>query len=186
MTCARAVPGLDARSRVPIVGRMANHAPMGRRFPILLLVLLTAACAHQSPDVSWGRPLLEARQAEFFAAMAARDADWMADLFADAAELHVANMPPVVGRSAIRQFYGRMFEFLSASTAEPSGTRVSASGDVAYSTGRTTNEFRGAGGPVSYAGKYVLVWERLADDWRVVLYAVSSNQPPPAPSEERP
>jgi ketosteroid isomerase-like protein len=165
---------------------MANHAPTGKRFSILLVILLAAACAHQPADTSWSRPLLEARQAEFFAAVSARDADWIADLFAEAAELHVANMPPVVGRNAIRQFYGRLFEFLSASTAEPSATRVSASGDMAYSTGRTTNEFRGADGPISYAGKYVLVWERREDDWRVVLYAISANQPPASPSAERP
>jgi ketosteroid isomerase-like protein len=166
---------------------MAKDEPTRKRFStLLLLALLTTACAHQRPDASWGRPLFEARQAEFFEAMTARDADWIAGLFADAAELHVANMPPVVGQSAIRQFYGRMFEFLSASTAAPSGMHVSAGGDMAYSTGRTANEFRGAEGPVSYAGKYVLVWKRVADDWRVVLYAVSGNQPAATPSGERP
>lgn len=49
---------------------------------------------------------LDQRQSESFAALEARDADTTAALFADEAVVHVANMPPIEGRSAIREFYG--------------------------------------------------------------------------------
>lgn len=146
-------------------------------------LLLATSCAHQPPIAATAAAAhpataaLEERQAEFFAALAARDADRVAALFSDDAVLHVANMPPVEGRAAIRQFYGRMFGFLSASSATAETTQVSESGDMAVSIGRSANEFRGPEGPVEYAGKYVLVWRRLAGDWRIVLYGISSNQP---------
>jgi ketosteroid isomerase-like protein len=103
----------------------------------------------------------------------------MAGLFADDAVLHVANMPPVQGRDAIRRFYGNLFGFLSASAATPETLHISAGGDMAYGVGSATNEFRGPQGPAVYAGKYFLVWRKVADEWMVVLYGVSSNQSDP-------
>jgi hypothetical protein len=44
-------------------------------------------------------------------------------------------------------------------------------------SGGVANAFRGPQGPIEYAGKYLLVWRKLADDWVIVLYGISSNQP---------
>lgn len=142
-----------------------------------LAALLVTACA-PDPTASGeaARERLDERQTQFFAASSARDADAMAELFADDAVLHVAGRPPIQGRAAIRQFYGNMFGFLSESTATPEQTHVSAGGDMAYSIGSTSNEFRGADGATAYAGKYVLVWTRTDGDWLASLYAISSNQ----------
>jgi ketosteroid isomerase-like protein len=147
------------------------------RFALVAPLLLATGCGHQRTDPAGPRAALDAREAEFFAAMAARDADRVADLFAHDAALHVANMPQVEGQSAVRAFYGNLFGFLTGSTATPGATHVAASGDMAYGTGSTTNEFRGPDGAVTYTGKYVLVWRREAGDWRVALYAISSDQP---------
>jgi ketosteroid isomerase-like protein len=159
---------------------MAIRLPALRRLLRLALIapfILATACAHQRPDPAGTRAALDARQAELFAAMADRDADRLAELFAHDAVLHVANMPPVEGQRAIREFYGNLFGFLAGSSATPGATYMSASGDMAYGTGSTTNEFRGPDGTVTYTGKYVLVWRREAGDWRVALYAISSDQP---------
>jgi hypothetical protein len=48
---------------------------------------------------------------------------------------------------------------------------------MAYSFGRTSNQFRGPEGPVAYTGKYVLVWWKLGGQWMIVLCGVSSNEP---------
>jgi ketosteroid isomerase-like protein len=144
----------------------------------LVAVVLSMACA--APPAGTDpveRDRLDQRQREFFAAMAAKDADTVAELFSEAAVLHIANMPPIEGRPAIRRFYGNMFGFLSASTATPETLHVSAGGDLAYGVGSTSNEFRGPEGVVEYTGKYFLVWRKLAGDWMIVLYGVSSNQP---------
>jgi ketosteroid isomerase-like protein len=147
------------------------------RLALIAPILLATACAHQRPDPAGTRAALDARQAELFAAMADRDAERVADLFAHDAALHIANMPPVEGQRAVREFYGNLFGFLTGSTTTPAATHVAASGDMAYGTGRTTNEFRGPDGAVRYTGKYVLVWRREAGDWRVALYAISSDEP---------
>jgi ketosteroid isomerase-like protein len=142
--------------------------------------LLLAACADERPaGTEDGRELLEQRQAEFFQAGAERDADRMAELFAEDAVVQVANMPPIEGRDAIRELYGNMFGFLTRSEATPEALRISDGGDMAYGTGSTSNEFRGPEGPMRYSGKYLLVWRKLAGDWMVVAYSVSSNHQDP-------
>jgi ketosteroid isomerase-like protein len=146
--------------------------------PAAFVLLLGAGCSFDQPralDAEWP-PLLE-RQSEFFEAMEAKDADGIAALFSEDAVVHVANMPPVEGREAIRQFYGNLFGFLVASNAVPEETHLSAGGDMAYGFGRTSNEFRGPEGPVGYAGKYALVWYKFGGEWMIVLYGVSSNEP---------
>jgi uncharacterized protein (TIGR02246 family) len=146
----------------------------------VLALLLAGACAHQTParaEVERGRQ--ELRQDEYFAALAAGDAERVARLHAEDAVLHIANMPPIQGREAIRRFYQTMFGFLTASEITPESTRISSDGEMAWSAGRTSNEFRGPDGPMRYAGKFLLVWERRQGEWMVVFYGISGNEPTP-------
>jgi ketosteroid isomerase-like protein len=140
---------------------------------VLALAALASACGQTRDD----RDRLEARQGEFVAALAARDSDSLAALFAADAVLHVANMPPIEGRDAIHRFYGNTFRFLSASRSMPETLHIGTSGDLAYATGSATNEFSGADGVVEYEGKYVLIWKHDDGDWQVALYSLSSNHP---------
>jgi len=144
----------------------------------LLLLLLAGACAHIANAASDDAATrLERREAAFHAAAADRDAERVTAFFADDAVLHVAGMPEIRGREAIGRFYANMYRFLAATRATPVSRQAASSGDLAYSTGRTVNEFRGPDGVVSYAGKYALVWTRQDGEWLVSLYAVSSDQP---------
>jgi ketosteroid isomerase-like protein len=153
---------------------------MFHRSAIVVLALLLAACAHHRPArPEAARGPLELRQQAFVAALAARDADALGGLFAEDAVLHVAGMPAIEGRPAIRDFYRKMFGFLAGSVAAVERLHVSDAGDVAYSIGRATNEFRGPQGPVTYGGKFSLIWRHLAGEWVIVLYSVSSDQPDP-------
>ena len=139
--------------------------------------LLATGCGQPRPaslDAEW--PLLLERQGDFLEAMASRDVDGIPSLFAEDAVLHVANMPPVEGREAIVRFYGNLFGSLTASNAVVEETHMSAGGDMAYSFGQTTNQFRGPEGTESYAGKFALVWCKIEGEWVIVLYSVSSNQ----------
>lgn len=36
--------------------------------------------------------------------------------------------------------------------------------------------FEGDQGRVEYAGKYLLVWEKRAGEWAIVLYSISNNR----------
>ena len=57
--------------------------------------------------------------------------------------------------------------------------RVSAAGDMAYEVGAAKNTFKGGQGPVEYAGKYVTVWVKEQNSWRIAAYSVSSNSGAP-------
>jgi ketosteroid isomerase-like protein len=143
---------------------------------VALAVLLGSACAPRTvPAAGPERERLEQRQAAFFDAMLARDADRTAAFFADDAVLHIAGMPAIGGRAAVRAFYGNMFGFLAETAAVPGALDLSAAGDMAYGYGSTRNTFSGPQGSSTYAGKYVLVWRRIGGDWRILLYAVSSD-----------
>jgi ketosteroid isomerase-like protein len=171
----------DERAEQALTRSRPETVPVPRpaRVAAVMLALLATACGHGRPMAGDPeRALLEARQEEFHAALAARDADRTAALFAETAVLHVANMPEVRGRAAILAFYGNLFGFLSASTAVPGALHLAASGDLAYGTGTAANVFRRPdGGTQEYTGKYVLVWRRLEGEWRIVLYGVSSDRP---------
>ncbi len=148
---------------------------------VAVFVLVAAAACSHDPAVSLDaeRERLEERQSEFFAALEARDAERMAELFSDDAVVHVANRPPLEGRGAIRAFYGNMFGFLSASSATPERVHMSGAGDLAYSTGGTSNEFHSPEGTVAYTGKYLLVWEKREDHWMIAAYSISSDESAP-------
>jgi ketosteroid isomerase-like protein len=149
-------------------------------FMLVLTLLITGACTPQRYAVggeTGSADGLHLRQSSFLAAMAARDADQMAAHFSEDAVVHIANQPALRGRSVIRQFYGTVFRFLEGSDAVAEMTHVSAAGDLAYSVGRVDNVFRGEDGAVSYAGKYLLVWENHGGEWLIAAYTVSSDQP---------
>jgi uncharacterized protein (TIGR02246 family) len=145
---------------------------------LALVAVFAAACAHRPPVVAGAeREELQRRESGFLAALGARDAERTAAYFAEDGVLHVAGMPTLRGRGAIRQFYGNVVRFLSASASTPEAVRVGSGADMAYSTGRVTNVFAGEQGPVEYAGKYLLVWERRGGEWSIAAYSVSSDRP---------
>lgn len=154
--------------------------PLARsaRLVVILCVLGGAACDTDAATLDDERTALEAQERIFVEAMAAGNADEVASLFAEDAAVHVANRPPIEGRSAIRDFYGNLFGFLSSSSMTPLRTRHSDGGDMAYSTGSTSNEFSGPDGPVGYTGKYMLIWELRDGSWFIVAYAVSGDTAP--------
>jgi ketosteroid isomerase-like protein len=122
---------------------------------------------------------LHSRQASFLAALAERDVHRTMDHIADDAVLHIANMPAVRGRAAIAGFYGGIFRAMSATRPTIEQTRVSAAGDLAYSTGRVINTFLGPDGPVEYEGKFFLAWEYRDGRWLVTVYGVTGDRAQP-------
>jgi ketosteroid isomerase-like protein len=142
-----------------------------------LTLLLCSGCARPpSSDVANERHHLQRREAEFLSALGARDLEQTTAHFAEDAVLHVADMPPVYGRDAIAKFYQNLFRFLSSSSGTPELMRTSSSGDLAYSTGTVENVFGAEPQATHYSGKYLLVWEKRAGEWAIVLYGVSNNR----------
>lgn len=145
---------------------------------VLLALVIACSPALVFPQQAAAEPEdLKRRHAEFFAALASRDLDRMIDVFANEAVLHVADMPAVRGREAIRQFYARLFGFLVASEATSDGVRVAAGQDMAYDLGRTRNVFKRGPEEVEYTGKYVTVWAKADGVWRIAAYAITGDAP---------
>lgn len=159
---------------------MMRGQPRIRSAALALAVAALAGCAHSGAggaQASGGA--LEARQASFLAAMGERGTERLVTHFAEDAVLHVANMPEIRGRAAIRQFYANVFRFLASTTATVDSVRLAPGGDMAFSTGRVTNVFGAGERRTEFAGKFLLVWERRGGEWMVAVYAVSSDAADP-------
>jgi ketosteroid isomerase-like protein len=155
--------------------KMISH-----RLVVLTSALFFSACNTESSTTdSDAMESLQARELAFLSAMSEQDAELAPTFFGDDAVLHIANMPPVQGRESIARFYANVFRFQLASTTVPEHLQVSASSDLAYTRGSSNNVFDGADGPIEYAGKYLLVWQRPSHVWEIVVYSLSNNQQAP-------
>ncbi|HUG99107.1 MAG TPA: nuclear transport factor 2 family protein [Gammaproteobacteria bacterium] len=157
---------------MPKLPRTALCAPV-----IAIIVTVAGGCAHRAPaPAAPDAARLEQRQSDFLEALTAKDPDQVAAHFAEDAVIHIANLPPIQGREAIRQLYRNIFRFLRASSYTPEVLRLAGSGDMAYSAGGVTTAFDGEQGLAEYPGKYLLIWERRDGDWSIVAYSISNNQ----------
>ncbi len=134
-------------------------------------ILPTATIGENSPAVA----INEVRATESaLAAMAAVDQKAAhLRMLADNGRLYVAQLPPAIGRDAFEtalDSWPRTFDF-----APTEGADVSLAGDLAWTYGAATWTQDGQ----ARAGHYVRVWQRQADDWRIVL-AQLIPAPPPA------
>jgi ketosteroid isomerase-like protein len=162
-------------------GQALRHAgiPFLRALSLVALVGAFGAggCAGEggSPRPQAGAGF-DAAQAAFVAAMEARDAEALADLFVEDGIVQIAGMPEFRGRDAIGGLYRNLFGFLAETVPEPEPLRMAEGGGMAYGTGRVTNTFQGAEGPEQHQGKFVIIWRETAQGWRVAVYAVSSDR----------
>lgn len=179
-TSARVVmPPLDSSSSFGRQGWTRAGSMRARTVAFCAIVAVWApSCAHNRPgSAEVPRQHLLERQTGFVAALEAKDPDKTSAYFSHDATIQVADMPPVVGREAIRQFYSKVFAFLALSEPTVNVIRVAASGDMAYVTGGSTNTFRRGEDTVTYNGKYLLVWEKRGPEWTIAMYSLSSDGP---------
>lgn len=139
-------------------------------------ITLATGCAHWTTALAGPEgPTLQERQAAFLESLVAKDLERVVALFAEDAVVHVADMPPIRGRDAIRRLYGNVFRFLESSEYVPEMLRVSQGVDLAYGTGIVTTVFTEEEGVVEYRGKYLVVWQKRDGVWLAVAYGVSNN-----------
>lgn len=105
------------------------------------------------------------------AAAARRDLEGMISIYAPDARELLPGMPAIVGRDAIREFYGRVIEEHPrfAHEFEMEEVIVAGSGDLAVVRGTyrfTSDSLR----PDEFeTGKFVGVWRRSEGDWRLQM-----------------
>ena len=168
--------GRDAR-RIMVTSLRQRPAMTTRyllQFSLLILLSFSLTAATADDDA---RTALEQRQGALIDALQALDAERVSAFFAEDAQVHVANMPPLRGREAIGGMFARVYRFMES--AEYQAESLTVGGDLAFSTGSVTTTFPGESGAAVFTGKFSLVWRLSDGQWQVVFYAISNNQSGP-------
>ncbi len=134
------------------------------RFTLIGLVslgFLTAPPASAADDV---RSAIEAANKKWEAAASRGDGAEVATLYTTDAELLPSQSDFVRGTQAIAQFWQAVFDSgvkgVSLTTLEVEGC-----GNTAHEVGKL--EIRGADGKVLDRGKYIVVWKKEGDAWKL-------------------
>ena len=137
-----------------------------------------AARSTSSADAEQAIRDLDARWSE---AAQQGDAAAFAGFYAQDGRIMPPNGPAIQGPDAIQQAMGGMLQAVSLSF-EPTEVHVSAGGDMAYEVGTWRTEPRSQDGAAQEEGgqdngKYVVVWQNVDGEWKVVADIFNSNQP---------
>jgi len=117
----------------------------------------------------------------YSAAMRAADASAAAAVFAEDGTDMPPGSGPVRGRAAIEAYYRGLFGTCRFASFELTETESRIVGDVGYIAG--VSRVAVAGGP-STSGKYLVVFKRAGDGWRVA-YAIHNDDTPAPPAPGR-
>ncbi len=118
---------------------------------------------------------------QFAAAVAARDTDAVVAFYADDARILAAGAPRADGRDAIRAMW---VQFLSTPGLDlkltSSDVMVAEAGDLAIDIGGYQMSMTGPKGkPAQDVGKYVTIFKKVGDQWKVVVDMFNSDKPAP-------
>ena len=139
------------------------------------LAVLVAAC-QPTVDYAAEEQAIRDLDAEWIAAVAAGDAAKCASLYAPDGSLLPPNMDPVIGLEALEQAWVTTIETLPNLWFGPDKIVISAAGDMAWDYG--TWEVKDApDGAVVDHGKYLVVWQKIDGEWKVVADMFNSSVP---------
>jgi uncharacterized protein (TIGR02246 family) len=140
-----------------------------------LALLVIAAPGYAQEKTS---PALDKVMAEFVVAFNAKDFVALASIYAEDALWMPPNAPVIKGRSAIEAVFQRLFAGpgvlkLTSSSSEIAGT-------LAFSAGTYTVTIPAdGGGSQTFAAKYLTVFKRVGNDWKIAYDMQNADQPPP-------
>jgi len=145
-------------------------------WPIVGLVLVTiAAC---SPRVDIERQRAELMEADRDWSQTTKDLDKFVSYFGDGASIYATGMPIVTGSEAIRKALTEMFAAPGFALSWTAAKAEVSAGDIGYTTG--TYEMTLGGN--SEKGKYVTVWKKQGDAWKVAEDIFNADAPPKEPA----
>jgi len=152
---------------------------------LVVCVVALAACVPKAPDTAADEAVLKADPVTWFEAYGAGNAEAVANLYAEDAMLMAPGAPAVTGRSAIREYIASDIALSkSGGVALNLGevTGVGVAGDTGWLSG-TFSATDGSGSIVD-RGKFLSVYSRTADGWKLIRDTWNSDQAPAAPAGE--
>jgi uncharacterized protein (TIGR02246 family) len=158
---------------------------MIRAKPFYLLAAAVAAACATTPrvDVASEEAAIRARSRQLVQAVASKNADAAAAVYATDATLMAPNRPAVTGQAAIRGFWAETVAMPNvALTITPTDIDIARSGDLATEAGTYTFAFTSDQGPINDRGKYVVEYRKVGTEWRIENDIFNSDVPMPAPA----
>ena len=128
---------------------------------LVSLLVLASFPAFAADDV---RPAIEAANKKWEAAASRSDGPGVAALYTADAQLLPPQSDFVSGTQAIGQFWQGVFDS-GIKGASLTTVEVESHGNTAYEVGKF--ELRGADGKVLDHGKYVVIWKKEGDSWKL-------------------
>ena len=142
-----------------------------------LAALLAAACAPPPPSQAPQDVSTEIRTANdaFVAAFSRKDAAAVAGFYTAGGELLPPNGDVVTGRGAIQAFWQGPMDAGVASVTLTTSEAIGID-SLAFEVGRYA--LAGADGTALDEGKYIVIWHRTPDGWRLHRDIWNSSRPP--------
>jgi uncharacterized protein (TIGR02246 family) len=150
------------------------------RLPVTVLLLSGSSLAYAQTSVDLAAEAAKIRAADvaWFEAEARRDLEKIVPYVAEDAVFQPPDAPACAGIMAIRAFYKDLFALPYVDIGGRTETVVVASsGDVAYDIGRNFVVLTGPQGEKRHEGKYLAVWRKVKDRWKLTAISWSLDAP---------
>jgi len=149
---------------------------------VAAVLIVVAGCAQQSAPPAAKDPAgpsgtadikshLRTQDADFVAALAAKDIDKVTSFYADDAQFLEPGAPIVAGRDEVHKAWAGLLSAASfvSLTFSATNVNVSEAGDVAWEVGTYDISTKDAKGkPTAEKGKYVVIWKKQSDgNWKI-------------------
>jgi len=120
-------------------------------------------------------------QQRFLRLFALNDLGGLGDCYTEDAQMLAANMEPICGRAAIRAVF--KFTAVRGHTLEFQAQELEVTGETAIDVGNYAR--RRADGSLFDRGKYMVIWKRVAGEWKIHRDMFSTSLKAAAPMPAR-
>jgi len=150
-------------------------------YPAILVPLVVAGCSTApTVDVAAEQQAVAAASDSLMAAETAKDVDAALAFYADDGIMQMEGTPEITGKDGLRSAYESFFNdsTLLGLSSTRSGVEMAPGGGMAFEHGVNRFQVQGPNGPTEMLGKYLAVWRKQADGWKVAAIAATNDAVP--------
>ena len=107
-----------------------------------------------------------------------KDVGALMEVFSDDVIVQPANVPQLIGKDAVRNFFEDYYKTLVSSSGEQTRIEVASSGDMANEAGTMKVVMKGPEGTIEDEQKYLAVYKKIEGKWKCTALSASSDKPP--------